>query len=125
MKLRDIPPHTLITAVAAVAWLASFVIRAFVPDFALGTAADALMTTCVGYWFTANHKAGDGDGLVGAVVSKNVLPAISGAHAPKSPVPAQKPAPSPSYPPARPGPPTAQPATRNPPPQQGGLPWSS
>lgn len=121
-KLSGIPPHTLITAVAAVAWLASFVIRAFVPDFALGTAADALMTTCVGYWFTANHKAGDGDGLVGAVVSKNVLPAISGAHAPSVP---QKPAPTPSYTPPRQSPPASQSAPKAAPPKQGGLPWSS
>jgi hypothetical protein len=119
VKLRDIPPHTLITAVAAVAWLASFVIRAFVPDFALGAAADALMTTCVGYWFTANHKAGKGDDLLGEVVSKNVLPAISGAHAPP------KPSPAPSYPPPGQRPPTAQPAPTKAPPKQGGLPWGS
>jgi hypothetical protein len=119
VKLRDIPPHTLITAVAAVAWLASFVIRAFVPDFALGTAADALMTTCVGYWFTANHRAGDGGDLMGAVVNKNVLPAISGAHAPP------KPSPAPPYPPPGQRPPTAQPAPKKAPPKQGGLPWGS
>jgi hypothetical protein len=122
VKLRDIPPHTLITAVAAVAWLGSFVIRAFVPDFALGTAADALMTTCVGYWFTANHRAGDDDDLLGAVVSKNVLPAIAGAHAPDGP---PKPSPAPSYPPPGQRPPTAQPAPTKAPPTQGGLPWGS
>ncbi len=110
LKLRDIPPHTLITAVAAVAWLGSFVIRAFNPDFALGAAADALMTTCVGYWFTANHKAGQGDDLLEAVVSKNVIPAISGAHAPpKAAPPATKPYTPKSVPPA---------STK-----QGGLPW--
>ena len=113
-KLKAIPPHTLITAVAGVAWLGSFVIRAVNPDFALGAAADALMTTVVGYWFTANHKAGDGDDLLGAVVSKNVLPAISGAHAP----------PKPSQPAA---PPASKPYTPKPVPpastKQGGLPW--
>jgi hypothetical protein len=113
IKLRDIPPHTLITAVAGVAWLGSFVIRAVNPDFALGAAADALMTTVVGYWFTANHRAGDGDGLLGAVVNKNVLPAISGAHqAPNSPV---VPPPSKSYPPKSVPPPAST--------KQGGLPW--
>jgi hypothetical protein len=119
-KLRGIPPHTLITAVAAVAWLASFIIRAFVPDFALGTAADALMTTCVGYWFTANHKAGDGGDLLGAVVSKNVLPAISGAHAPSKPPLADDGPPIGTYPK-----PSPQPAPKSAPPKQGGLPWGS
>jgi hypothetical protein len=118
-KLKSIPPHTLITAVAGVAWLGSFVIRAVKPDFALGAAADALMTTVVGYWFTANHKAGQGDDLLGEVVSKNVLPAISGAHA------TPKPAPTKNYPPPAQRPPTAQPAPKKAPPKQGGLPWGS
>ena len=116
MNIKDVPPHTLITGVVAVAWLASFGIRAAVPDFELGTAADALMTTTVGYWFTANHKAGDGDGLLGAVVSKNVLPAISGAHAPPKPVPPAY-TPKPSLPPKSP---QSPPASK---PKQGGLPW--
>ena len=64
MRLKDIPPHTLITGVAGIAWLGSFVVRAIKPDFALGAAADALMTTVVGYWFTAEHKSGGNDFIV-------------------------------------------------------------
>lgn len=119
MNLKSIPPHTLITGIAGIAWLGSFVIRAFNPDFALGTAADALMTTCVGYWFTANHRAGDGGDLLGEVVNKVGLPMISKAHAPAAPPPAAPPpAAPPSYtPPPRPYTPPAS--------KQGGLPWGS
>ena len=114
MNLKSIPPHTLITGVAAIAWLGSFVIRAFKPDFALGAAADALMTTCVGYWFTANHKAGDGGDLLGEVVNKVGIPMISKAHAP--PVPSAPPVQSVPIQPY-------QPPVKPPPTSQGGLPW--
>lgn len=118
MDIKEIPPHTIITGVAAVAWLGSFGLRALNPEFSLGPAADALMTTVVGYWFTANHKAGDGGDLLGSIVSKNVIPAISTAHAePKSeqvtpPVYVPKPTP-PKPPPPRPITPT----------KTGGMPW--
>ena len=118
MNLKSIPPHTLITGVAAIAWLGSFVIRAFNPDFALGTAADALMTTCVGYWFTANHKAGDGGNLLGEVVTKVGMPYIAKAHQ-DAPVPPSHPTPQPYVPPTAPKP-YAPPASK-----QGGLPWGS
>ena len=119
MNLKSIPPHTLITGVAAIAWLGSFVIRAFKPDFALGAAADALMTTCVGYWFTANHKAGDGGDLLGEVVNKVGIPMISKAHAPPVPSP-----PVPSAPPVQSVPiQPYQPPVKPPPTSQGGLPW--
>lgn len=108
MKIKDIPPHTLITAVAGVAWLGSFVVRAIKPDFALGAAADALMTTVVGYWFTAEHKTGGND-LLNEVVSKVGIPYISSAHTDK-----------PKAAPPRPSvPPPAAPSKK-----QGGLPWS-
>ena len=123
MKLKDIPPHTLITGVAGIAWLGSFVIRAIKPDFALGAAADALMTTVVGYWFTANHKAGGND-LLNEVVTKVGLPYISKAHSDAPPAP-PAPKPSPTYPSTRPGPPPAYPAPKATPPKQGGLPWGS
>jgi hypothetical protein len=114
VNIKDIPPHTLITGVVAVAWLGSFGIRAVVPDFALGTAADALMTTTVGYWFTAQKRAGKGDDggdLLGELVNKNVLPMIAGANTPPSvPPPAAAPAAAPK--------PTQ-------PPKPGGLPWGS
>ena len=113
MNIKDIPPHTLITGVAAVAWLGSFALRAVNPEFALGPAADALMTTVVGYWFTQNKKSGDG--LLGEVVNKVALPMISTAHAP-APKPAAPPVP-------KPVPPTAPKPTT--PPKQGGLPWGS
>lgn len=106
MKLKDIPPHTLITAVAGVAWLGSFVIRSIKPDFALGAAADALMTTVVGYWFTAEHKSGGND-LLNEVVTKVGMPYISTAHTDKPTV--------------KPTPKTAPPVAK---PKQGGLPWS-
>lgn len=114
MNIKDIPPHTLITGVAGVAWLGSFVIRAIKPDFALGAAADALMTTVVGYWFTANHKAGGND-LLNEVVTKVGVPYISTAHSSK-PAPTTPP---PAYTPPRPGVPPATPTK----PKQGGLPW--
>lgn len=115
MKLKDIPPHTLITGVAGIAWLGSFVIRAIKPDFALGAAADALMTTVVGYWFTANHKAGGND-LLNEVVTKVGVPYISTAHQDKAkPPPYTPPAPKPYTPPTAP---------RTVPPKQGGMPWS-
>lgn len=109
MKFKDIPPHTLITGVAGIAWLGSFVVRAIKPDFALGAAADALMTTVVGYWFTAEHKSGGND-LLNEVVSKVGIPYISTAHGDK---PKAAPPPRPSVPP---------PASKKP--NQGGLPWS-
>jgi hypothetical protein len=107
MKLKDIPPPTLITGVAAIAWLGSFGLRALNPSFALGPAADALMTTVVGWWFTENHKAGDG--LLGSIVSKNVIPSIATAHAEPKPgqvtPPVYVPKPSPPKPtkPIKPG----------------------
>jgi hypothetical protein len=101
VKLKNIPPYTIITGAAAVAWLGSFVIRAVKPDFALGAAADALMTTVVGYWFTADHKAGN---LLNEVVTKVGVPYISTAHTDK-PTPAYTPKPEPK-------------------PKQGGLPWN-
>lgn len=110
MKFKDVPPHTLITAVAGVAWLGSFVVRAIKPDFALGAAADALMTTVVGYWFTADHKAKKGDDLLGEVLTKVGMPYISTAHSDKAKPPPYTP-PRPSVPP---------PAAK----QRGGLPWS-
>ncbi len=110
MKLKDIPPHTLITAVAGAAWLGSFVVRAIKPDFALGAAADALMTTVVGYWFTADHKANKGDDLLNEVVTKVGMPYISTAHSEKAKPPTNTP---PRVPP---------PAPKKP--KQGGLPWS-
>jgi hypothetical protein len=119
LNLKEIPPHTLITGVVAVAWLGSFGIRAVVPDFALGTAADALMTTTVGYWFTAQKRAGKGDGggdLLGELVNKNVLPMIAGA----SPPPAG-PTPPSATPPAPPRPPQPPPPSTT----KGGLPWGS
>ena len=116
MKLKDIPPHTLITAVAGVAWLGSFVIRSIKPDFALGAAADALMTTVVGYWFTANHKAGGND-LLNEVVTKVGVPYISTAHQDKPTPPPYMPPPRPSTPPPYTPPPRSAP-------KQGGLPWS-
>ena len=116
MNIKDIPPHTLITGVAAVAWLGSFGLRALNPEFALGPAADALMTTVVGYWFTANHKAGDGGDLLGEVVNKVAIPMISTAHA------APKPAPKPAAPAPKPSAPPPKPTT---PTKPGGLPWGS
>jgi hypothetical protein len=109
MKFKEIPPHTLITGVAGIAWLGSFVVRAIKPDFALGAAADALMTTVVGYWFTAEHKSGGND-LLNEVVSKVGIPYISTAHKDKTPPP------RPSVPP--------KPAAPKKQPKQGGLPWS-
>lgn len=122
MNLKSIPPHTLITGVAAIAWLGSFFIRAFKPDFALGAAADALMTTCVGYWLTANHKAGDGGDLLGEVVNKVGIPMISKAHAP--PVPTATPVPTAPVQsvPVQPYQPPVQ-SKPSPPSSQGGLPW--
>ena len=123
MKLREIPPHTLITGIAGIAWLGSFVARAIKPDFALGAAADALMTTVVGYWFTADHKAKGGGDLLGEVVTKVGLPYISTAHS-DAPQTSQKPVTKPTYTNPRPGAPTAKPGTKATPPKQGGLPWS-
>ncbi len=135
MRLRDVPAHTIITAVTGVAWLGSFVARAVKPDFALGGAADALMTTVVGYWFTANHMEGEDDGgLMREVVTKVGMPMIATAHESPSPGPQQghpapgspTPAPAPYSPSSRPHTPppyTPSPAPR--PTQPGGLPWSS
>lgn len=120
MNLKEIPPHTMITAVAAVGWLASFVLRAVNPAFALGPAADALMTTVVAYWMKANKDAKrDGAGLVDAVMNEVALPMIANAHPAPAPPPdglrspqaAPKPAPAPK--------PPAPPTTK------GGSPWSS
>ena len=120
MNIKDIPPHTLITGVAGIAWLGSFVLRAIKPDFALGAAADALMTTVVGYWFTANHRAGDGGDLLAEVVNKVGLPMISTAHADKPETP-QPYTPKPYTPkPTTPVPYTPKPTT---PPKPGGMPW--
>lgn len=113
MKFKDIPPHTLITGVAGIAWLGSFVVRAIKPDFALGAAADALMTTVVGYWFTAEHKSGGND-LLNEVVAKVGIPYISTAHKDAPAKPPYAP-PSPSVPPPKPA------ASSK---KQGGLPWS-
>ena len=113
MRLKDIPPHTLITGVAGIAWLGSFVVRAIKPDFALGAAADALMTTVVGYWFTAEHKSGGND-LLNEVVTKVGIPYISTAHKDAPAKPPYAP-PSPSVPPPKPA------ASSK---KQGGLPWS-
>ncbi len=120
MNIKDIPPHTLITGVAAIAWLGSFGLRALNPEFALGPAADALMTTVVGYWFTVNKKSGkdDGSGLLEEVVTSVAMPMIATAHsskpaAPNAPTSPAPPAPRPVTPPVRP----------TPPPAQGGLPW--
>ena len=114
-EIKQVPPHTLITGVAAIAWLASFGLRAVFPGFALGPAADTLMATCVAWWMKQN-KATNPDGLMNDVLEKVALPYIQTAH---SPVPASAPAysPKPVQPPA---PKPAAPTTTRPP---GGLPW--
>jgi len=87
-------------------------VRAIKPDFALGAAADALMTTVVGYWFTAEHKSGGND-LLNDVVTKVGLPYISTAHTDKAAPPPYTP--RPTVPPPKPAAPSKK---------QGGLPWS-
>jgi hypothetical protein len=118
VNIKDIPVPTLITGAAALAWLGSFALRAMNPEFSGGPAADAMMATVVAWWMkTRKENNGGKDDLLTEVVGKNVLPMISGAHAP-TPTPAPSPAPRPSPPP----PPSTPPP---PPPKQGGLPWSS
>ena len=80
-ELKQVPPHTLITGIAAIAWLASFGLRAMFPGFALGPAADTLMATCVAWWMKAN-KQKNPDGLMNEVMEKIALPYISTAHSP-------------------------------------------
>ena len=118
MNIKDIPVPTLITGAAALAWLGSFALRAMNPEFSGGPAADAMMATVVAWWMkTRKENNGGKDDLLTEVVSKNVLPMISGAHAP-TPAPAPYPAPTSPPRPAAPPPPST-------PPKQGGLPWSS
>ena len=122
-EIKQVPPHTLITGVAAIAWLASFGLRAVFPTFAWGPAADTLMATCVAWWMKQN-KEKNPDGLMNEVMEKIALPYISTAH---SPVPSTPPpvvatpayTPKPSAPrPITPITPV-QPTTKPP----GGLPW--
>jgi hypothetical protein len=118
VNIKDIPVPTLITGAAALAWLGSFALRAMNPEFSGGPAADAMMATVVAWWMkTRKENNGGKDDLLTEVVSKNVLPMISGAHAPApTPTPSVIPPPKPS------APPPPKPST---PPKQGGLPWSS
>lgn len=81
-EIKQVPPHTLITGIAAIAWLASFGLRALFPGFALGPAADTLMATCVAWWMKQN-QAKNPDGLVNEVMEKIALPYIQTAHAPE------------------------------------------
>ena len=83
MRLKQIPPHTLITAFAAVAWLASFPLRSMNPGFNLGPAADTLMATCVAWWMKMQKASGKADGLMVEVVENIALPYISTAHSNK------------------------------------------
>jgi hypothetical protein len=120
-EIKQVPPHTLITGVAAIAWLASFGLRAVFPGFALGPAADTLMATCVAWWMKANKDAGKGDGLMNEVMEKIALPYISTAHSPApSPAAVYTPKPvTPAQKPVQPSPKPVQPTTKPP----GGLPW--
>jgi len=127
MKLKDIPAPTLITAGAVVAWLGTFVLRAVNPDFSGGPAADALLATIVAWWAKTRAASHGKDDLISEVLSKNVLPYISTAHADDTPAPppAQRP---PSYQPPQPYQPPvtgAPPRPYTPPasPKQGGMPW--
>ena len=122
-KLTQIPPHTLITIVAAIAWLGSFVLRAVNPEFALGPAADTLMATCVAWWMKVQKDSGKADGLMVDVVEKVALPFISTAHADDPPVP-KIPVPSAPKPPA-PKPPAPKPVPTTTTKPTGGLPWES
>mgnify|MGYP006270223405 CR=1 FL=1 len=109
--IKQVPPHTLITGLAAIAWLASFGLRAVFPDFALGPAADTLMATCVAWWMKQN-KAKNPDGLMNEVLEKVAMPYISTAHSPAPSVPKPvQPTPAPKPVPTT----TTQPT--------GGLPW--
>ena len=118
--IKQVPPHTLITGLAAIAWLASFGLRAVFPDFALGPAADTLMATCVAWWMKVQKDSGKADGLMVEVVENVALPYISTAHAdaPKVPVPSVPKPPAPKPPAPKPVPTT----TTNP---AGGLPWEN
>jgi hypothetical protein len=49
-------PVTAFTALASVAWMLSMILRAAKPDLPFGPAADGLMTTMAGYWFTDKGK---------------------------------------------------------------------
>ena len=119
MNIKQVPPHTIITAAVAVAWLGSFALRAINPEFALGPAADALMVTTVTYWLKAQAGARkDGSGLVESLVNEVALPMISTAHTPGTP--AAKPV-TPAQPTKSPTPPYTPPTT----PPKGGLPWNS
>lgn len=118
-EIKQVPPHTLITGIAAIAWLASFGLRAVFPDFALGPAADTLMATCVAWWMKQN-KAKNPDGLMNEVMEKIALPYISTAHAPErtqvtASVNTPKQAPPRPITPITPAQPTTKPT--------GGLPW--
>jgi hypothetical protein len=120
-ELKQIPPHTLITGIAAIAWLASFGLRAMFPGFALGPAADTLMATCVAWWMKAN-KQKNPDGLMNEVMEKIALPYISTAHSPdRTPVttPVGTPAPKPPAPKPTTAVTPTQPTTK----PTGGLPW--
>ncbi len=113
MNIKDIPPPTLITAGAVVAWLGTFVLRAVNPEFAGGPAADALMATVTAWWMKTRKDANGGkDDLLTEVVGKVGLPMISTAHTPKPAAPN----PAPPVKPAAQPPPTSTP-------KQGGLPW--
>jgi hypothetical protein len=116
VNITDIPVPTLITGAAALAWLGSFALRAMNPEFSGGPAADAMMATVVAWWMkTRKENNGGKDDLLIEVVGKNVLPMISGAHAPPAPKP-------PPYTPPAPKPSPPKPST---PPTKGGLPWGS
>jgi hypothetical protein len=118
-EIKQVPPHTLITGIAAIAWLASFGLRAMFPDFKLGPAADTLMATCVAWWMKQN-KAKNPDGLVNEVMEKIALPYIQTAHAPER-TPVSAPVSTPVYTPKPVPPPAPKPVTTSTP--TGGLPW--
>lgn len=125
-EIKQVPPHTLITGVAAIAWLASFGLRAVFPTFAWGPAADTLMATCVAWWMKQN-KQKNPDGLMNEVLEKIALPYISTAHAPdeteRTQVTASVSTPVYTPKPSAPGPITpitpVQPTSK----PTGGLPW--
>lgn len=114
-KLKDIPTPTLVTGVAVVLWLGTFVLRSVSPEFSGGPAADALMATIVAWWAKTRKATHGPDDLISEVLSKNVLPVVSQQTAP--PVAAPKPA-APYQQPVHA--PYSPPASK---PKQGGLPW--
>jgi hypothetical protein len=118
-EIKQVPPHTLITGIAAIVWLASFGLRAVFPGFALGPAADTLMATCVAWWMKQN-KEKNPDGLMNEVMEKIALPYISTAHAPES-TQVTAPVSTPVYTPKPVQPPAPKPVTSSTP--IGGLPW--